>query len=86
MPNSKPILVGIAYIPPDQSVFLNKLSAAIANTTSFDANETYSLVDLNIDLKKQSPSNTITHYMEFRSLHGLKQLINSPTRVTENTY
>lgn len=80
LPNSKPILVGITYRPPDQSGFLNNLSAAITGTTSFDANEAYILGDLNIDLQKRQ-----SHYREFCSLHGLKQLITSPTRVTETT-
>ena len=80
MPNSKPILVGITYRPPDQSGFLNNLSAAITGTTSFDANEAYILGDLNIDLQKRQ-----SNYREFCSLHGLKQLITSPTRVTETT-
>ena len=41
MPKLKPILVGIVYRPPDQSVFLNKLSSSIANAKSFDLYEAY---------------------------------------------
>ena len=47
----------------------------------------YILGDLNIILinnQKHTP-NGIKHYQEFCSLHGLKQLITSPTRVTENS-
>ena len=47
----------------------------------------YILGDLNINLinnQKHTP-NGVKHYQEFCSLHGLKQLITSPTRVTENS-
>ena len=47
----------------------------------------YILGDLNINLinnQKHTP-NGIKHYQEFCSLHGLKQLITSPSRVTENS-
>jgi hypothetical protein len=87
LPNSKPILIGIVYRPPTQIDFLDKLSTAIINATSFDANEAYILGDLNINLikKGQNLTDTTGKYKEFCSLHGLKQLITSPTRVTENT-
>ena len=87
LPNSKPILVGIVYRPPTQMDFLDKLSTAIINATSFDANEAYILGDLNINFinKKQNLTGHIKKYKEFCSLHALKQLITSPTRVTENT-
>ena len=49
LPKTKPILVGIVYNPfkPD---FLDKLSAAITDTDSFDNQEVYILGDLNINL------------------------------------
>ena len=86
LPNSKPILIGIVYRPPTQIDFLDKLSTAIINATSFDANEAYILGDLNINLikKGQNLIDTTGKYKEFCSLHGLKQLITSPTRVTEH--
>ena len=87
LPNSKPILVGIFYRPPTQTDFLDKLSTAIINTTSFDANEAYILGDFNINFinKKRNVMDTTKKYKDFCSLHGLKQLITSPTRVTEDT-
>ncbi len=82
-----PILVGILYRPPDQSKFLEKLTLAIANTENFDNQEVYILGDININLinKERHIPNGIKNYREFCSLHGLKQLITSPTRVTVNT-
>ena len=87
IPNSKPILVGIVYRPPDQSGFLDKLSNAINNTTNFDSQEVYILGDFNINLinTKTSTTNGIRQYKQFCSLHGLKQLILNPTHITENT-
>ena len=48
LPNSKPILVGIIYRPPDQSGFLGKLTEANKNTEKFDEQEVYILGDFNI--------------------------------------
>lgn len=87
LPKTKPILVGILYRPPDQPGFLYKLSNAINNTTNFDNQEVYILGDLNINLRytgRRIP-NGIKRYREFCTLHGLKQLIESPTRITQNT-
>ena len=87
LPKTKPILTGILYRPPDQSGFLNKLSTAISKTSCFDNQEVYVLGDLNINIinnQKHTP-NGIKRYQEFCSLHGLKQLITSPTRVTDNS-
>ena len=86
LPKLRPILIGIVYRPPDQSGFLDKLSSSIANAKSFDLYEAYILGDFNINLiSKNTVSNSSKRYKEFCTLHGLKQLIESPTRVTENT-
>ena len=87
LPKSKPILIGIIYRPPDSSGFLEKLNAAISKTENFDSQEVFILGDLNIDLtnSKQSNSNGIKCYKEFCSLHGLVQLIQEPTRITEKS-
>ena len=87
LPNSKPILVGIIYRPPDQPGFLSKLTDAIKGTENFEEQEVYILGDFNINLlhKKTLRKNYPKYYTEFCSLHGLKQLITSPTRVTQNT-
>ena len=88
LPKTRPILIGILYRPPDQSGFLDKLSSAISKTSCFNNQEVYILGDLNINLinsQKSHIPNGIKRYQEFCSLHGLKQLITSPTRVTENS-
>ena len=80
-------MVCIVYRPPDQSVFVYKLSNAINNTTNFDSQEVYILGDFNINLinTKTGITNGIRQYKQFCSLHGLKQLILNPTCITENT-
>ena len=87
LPNSKPILVGIIYRPPDQSGFLGKLTEAIKTTQKFDKQEVYILGDFNINLlsKETLCIRKPKYYTEFCSLHGLRQLLNSPTRITEST-
>ena len=81
LPKSKPILIGVLYRPPNQYNFLKNFSDKL--NTIFDINyqEMYILGDINID--KKSP--LAKQYNEICCLHGLKQLINSPTRITINT-
>ena len=83
LPKTKPILVGIVYRPPDQSGFLELLSEAIGDTNSFDDQEVYILGDLNIDMIGKHPLGK--SHKEFCSLHGLVQVITSPTRITVET-
>ena len=87
LPKTKPILVGILYRPPDQSIFLDKLSTAISRSNTFDNQEVYILGDLNINLinKQKHIPNGIKRYKEFCSLYGLEQLISTPTQVTKNS-
>ena len=87
LPKTKPILVGVLYRPPDQSGFLENLSKAINNTTNFDNQEVYILGDLNLNLifEGRRIPNGIKRYREFCALHGLKQIIDSPTRVTKTS-
>ena len=92
-PKTKPIFVGVLYRIPDQSRFLDRLSSAISNNCKFDNQEVYILRDLNINLLNKKnifqlglniiKSFGIKHYQEFCSLHGLKQLINVPTRIAQ---
>ena len=87
LPKSKPVLVGVLYRPPTTPGFLEKLTLAISKTTNFDNQEVYILGDLNINLmdKGTKTSNGIKRYKEFCSVHGLKQLIKSPTRITDKS-
>ena len=83
LPKTKPILIGIVYRPPDQLNFLEPFSESIGSTHSFDNQEVYILGDLNIDLKGKPP--LAKKHKEFCSLHGLTQIIDSPTRITDET-
>ena len=86
LPKTKPILIGIVYRPPDQYDFLEHFSEAINNTYNFVNQEVYILGDFNINLiKNKHISNLMKPYVEVCSLHGLKQLIDSPTRITETS-
>ena len=83
LPKTKPILIGVVYRPPDKSDFLEHFSEAISNTTNFDNQEVYILGDFNINVLENS--NLAKSYKEICSLHGLKQIIESFTRITEKT-
>ena len=86
LPKSKPILVGILYRSPTTTGFLDKLTQAISKTKHFDNQEVYILGDLNINLNNENDtSNGIKRYKEFCSLHGLQQMIKTPTRVTDRS-
>ena len=82
-PKTKPILLGVVYRPPDQSDFVEKLSEGVINSTNFDNQEVYILGDFNINLLDDC--NLVKSYKETCSLHGLKQIIESYTRITEKT-
>ncbi len=87
LPKTKPLLIGILYRPPDQSGFSQNLSNSITNTENFENQEVYVLGDLNINplYKEKSLPNGIKADQEFCALHNLTQIINNPTRITENT-
>ena len=74
-PDTKPILIGFLYRPPDQPGFLHKLSVAISNASNFDNQEVFILGDLNLNLiySGRRIPNSIRKYREFCALHGLKQ-------------
>ena len=85
LPNTKPILVGIIYKPPDKTDFLEKFTKSLDNTNNFNVNETYILGDLNFDLLKKEETYYIKKYKDLYLMHGFKQLIDKPTRITENS-
>ena len=95
LPNSKPILIGIIYRPPDHPGFLDMVSSAIADMEDFDNQEAYILGNLNLNIlnkskyildtkysKEMVPS--AKKYSQVCYMHNLKQLIRSPTRVASN--
>ena len=87
LPKTKPILLGIMYRPPDQNGFLRNFNDTILNAKSFSSQEVYILGDININLlcSANKVSNGIKAYREFCSLHGLKQLIKTATRITKKS-
>ena len=54
LPNSKPILIGVLYRPPDQSGFLDMVSSEISDMEDFYKLEAYLLADLNFNLLDKS--------------------------------
>ena len=70
------------YRPPDQSDFIEKFSNGILNSPNFGDQEVYILGDFNIHILD---SNLVKSYKEVCSRHGLKQIITSSNRITENT-
>ena len=98
-PKTKPISIDIFYKPPSQTRFLEQVITKFESLEL--NNELYILGTFNINLlfkgncilnktheiknhfKDFSPE--IKKYNEFCSIHGFKQLINCPTRITCNT-
>ena len=73
--------MGVVYRPPDKSDFLEPSSEAIINSTNFDIQEVYIVGDFNIN--ELDDSNVSKLYKEICALLGLKQAIESFTRITE---
>ena len=100
MPKIKPLIVEIIYRPPNQSKFLAIINANFDKLDT-DTKESYILGDFNINMYQNNKlkyivrdDNTISlkflssdmkNYHQFCIMHGLKQLIKSPTRVTCST-
>ena len=94
LPKTKPIIAGIIFRPPNQS----NLEIINANFDKLDTNtkESYILGDFNINMHHNNKyivrddnrnsskilSRNIKNYHQFCTMHGLKQLMKSPTRVT----
>ena len=83
LPKTKPILIGVVYRPPDKMDFLEHFSEAIVNSENFDNQEVYILGDFNINVRNNC--HLAKSYKEICSLHGLKQIIDSFTRICEKT-
>ena len=95
LPNTKPIVVGTVHRPPNQTNFMEIFNE---NLSKVDTNnvETYILGDFNINLWQNghyvfqkhnflsclSVPNDVKNYFDFCTMFGLKQLIESPTRIT----
>ena len=96
LPKIKPIVVGNIYRSPSQNSFLEILNKNFPSTDT-DVKETYILGDFNINIYENNKyiivheSNTFCtkfgsadakKYHQFYTMHGLKQLIQCPTRIT----
>ena len=100
LPKSKPITVGIIYIPPNQVDFIDHFDNALGKLP-FQSNKTYLLGDFNINLffeghyvlkkyfkrlKEAQPKHrTLKPYVETYLVFGLNQLIEKRTRSTLRT-
>ena len=98
LPKTTPVTVGIMYRPPKQTNFLEILDMTFEKVDT-DKKEIYILGDFNITMYHNNryivhDDNTISskflshdvkNYHQFCTMHGLKQLIQSPTRVTYST-
>ena len=81
LPKTSPIPVGIMYRPSSQTNFLEILNMTLEKV-DVDKKEIYILGDFNINMYSKFLSHDIKNYHQFCTMHGLKQLIQSPTRAT----
>ena len=95
---TKPLIVGIIYGHPNQSDFLESINA-IFDKLDTDIKELYILGYSNLNMYQKNKyiirgdstisskflSSDIKKYHQFCTMHGLRQLIKSPTRVTCST-
>ena len=95
LPNTKPIIVGTIYLPLDQTNFMEIFNENLRKVDTKNV-ETYILGDFNINLWQNghyvfqkhnllschSVPNDVKNYFDFCTMFGLKQLIESPTRIT----
>ena len=95
LPKTTPVTAGIMYRPSKQTNFLEILDMTFEKVDT-DKKEIYILGDFNITMYHNNryivhDDNTISskflshdvkNYHQFCTMHGLKQLIQSPTRVT----
>ena len=98
LPKTTPITVGIIYRPPSQTNFLEILNMNFEKI-DIDKKEIYILDDFNMNMYRNNRyivrddntisskflSHDIKNYHQFCTIHCLKQLIQSPTRVTCST-
>ena len=95
LPNSKTIVVGAIYRPPNETNFMEIFNGSLSKVDTNNV-EIYILGDFNINLwhnghyvfqehnllSCHSVPNDVKNYFNFWTMLGLKQLIESPTRIT----
>ena len=84
--NTKSFLVGVIYRPPDSSKFLpinfNKLFSEHLSRVISESKETVILGDVNVNYLNK---NANKDFKSILNLFGMKQIITTPTRITNNT-
>ena len=87
LPNTKPILIGVLYRPPNDSNFLNTFHDTLENTRELNNQEFYIMGDMNINMQKNNKNKTsiINEYNEFCKTNDMTQIITSCTHVTKTS-
>ena len=85
-PNSKNIIVGCIYKPPDTSVsdFNNSINN-ILSTISFENKLTYLMGDFNINILNAESHQPTEDFINLMTSNCLYPLISKPTRITHST-
>ena len=85
-PNSKNIIVGCIYKPPDTSVsdFNNSINN-ILSTISFENKLTYLMGDFNINILNTESHQPTEDFINLMTSNCLYPLISKPTRITHST-
>ena len=78
--NSKPFLIGFVYRNPSECIDWQERFNSMMDEVSMMNCEVIVFGDFNIDLLKHKPK-----WKQTYTMHGLEQLIDRPTRVTEQT-
>ena len=86
LPKTKPILVGVCYRPPTNTIFYELLEHACNNCSHFYQNECILFDDFNTYYKAINSTIPICQNLkQFLSMFDLQQLIGEPTRVTDTS-
>ena len=86
VPNSKNIIVGIIYRPPNSNSndFLTSLTSLLSNTL-FVNKDAYVMGDFNFDLLKHSTNNSSLEFLESFLSSSFLPLVTKPTRVSNHS-
>ena len=87
--NSKSFIVGFFYRPPDDSKYLcdnfnDRLNDNI-EIVSKENKEIILMGDFNVNYENDNDSRSHFDFKNIMSFHGFKQIISTPTRITEDT-
>ena len=84
-PRSKPFLVGTWYRPPQSSPDLFAQFETLVGKIDAENKEFYLLGDLNCNLLPEHLDSNSSQLLNIMEIYGLSQLINEPTRITQNS-